>query len=41
MAEFLAWYLDLVNSLGYVGIFIMTLVESTVLPIPSEIWIFG
>jgi membrane protein DedA with SNARE-associated domain len=37
MAEFLAWYLDLVNSLGYAGIFIMTLVESTVLPIPSEI----
>jgi membrane protein DedA with SNARE-associated domain len=37
MAEFLSWYIDLVESLGYLGIFIMTLLESTLLPIPSEI----
>jgi len=37
MEELLTWYVNLVSSLGYLGIFIMTIVESTILPIPSEI----
>lgn len=36
MADFLSWYVDIVLNLGYVGIFFMTLIEGTILPIPSE-----
>lgn len=31
------WLVDLVHTLGYPGIFIMTFLESTFVPIPSEI----
>lgn len=31
------WLLDLVEHLGYVGIFVATLIESTFVPIPAEV----
>lgn len=34
--EFAAWLVDFVHALGYPGIFIMTFLESTFAPIPSE-----
>lgn len=37
MHEFIKWLVDFVDHLGYVGIFIMTLIESTFVPIPSEV----
>ena len=37
MVELLVNLTELVESLGYLGIFIMTFVESTFVPIPSEI----
>lgn len=37
MHEFIQWLVEFVDNLGYVGIFIMTLVESTFVPIPSEV----
>ena len=32
----LEWIVDFVDSLGYLGIFIMTFIESTFLPVPAE-----
>ena len=37
MHEFIKWLVDFVDHLGYFGIFIMTLIESTFVPIPSEV----
>lgn len=37
MPDILVWLIDLVKSFGYIGIFIMTFIESTFLPIPAEI----
>lgn len=37
MEELLHWIVEFVHATGYVGIFIMTFLESTFLPIPSEI----
>lgn len=37
MEEILHWIVEFVHSTGYVGIFVMTFLESTFLPIPSEI----
>ncbi len=37
MYEFFLRIVDLVHSFGYVGIFIMTFVESTFVPIPAEV----
>jgi membrane protein DedA with SNARE-associated domain len=37
MPDILVWLIDLVKSFGYLGIFIMTFLESTFLPIPAEI----
>jgi membrane protein DedA with SNARE-associated domain len=37
MHEFIKWLVDFVDHLGYLGIFIMTLIESTFVPIPSEV----
>lgn len=37
MEELLHWIVEFVKSFGYVGIFIMTFVESTFIPIPSEV----
>lgn len=37
MVELLVGLTELVESLGYLGIFIMTFVESTFVPIPSEV----
>jgi membrane protein DedA with SNARE-associated domain len=37
MPEMLKWLIEVVESFGYIGIFIMTFLESTFLPIPSEI----
>jgi membrane protein DedA with SNARE-associated domain len=37
MEEVLKWLVDFVESLGYFGLFVMTLIESTFVPIPSEI----
>jgi membrane protein DedA with SNARE-associated domain len=31
------WLMDLVDKLGYIGIFIATMVESTFVPIPAEV----
>lgn len=39
MVEFLLYVLHLVESWGYLGIFVMTFLESTFLPIPAEITI--
>lgn len=35
--QFVAWLVDFVHHLGYFGIFIMTFVESTFVPIPAEV----
>lgn len=35
--HFVAWLVDFVHHLGYIGIFIMTFVESTFVPIPAEV----
>jgi len=35
--QFVTWLVDFVHHLGYVGIFIMTFVESTFVPLPAEI----
>ena len=35
--QFVTWLVEVVNHLGYVGIFIMTFVESTFVPIPAEV----
>lgn len=35
--QFVAWLVDFVHHLGYIGIFIMTFVESTFVPIPAEV----
>lgn len=35
--EFIAWILATVNDWGYTGIFILMALESTVLPVPSEL----
>jgi membrane protein DedA with SNARE-associated domain len=35
--EFLAWLVEFVHELGYFGIFIMTFIESTFVPIPAEV----
>jgi membrane protein DedA with SNARE-associated domain len=37
MYEIFLKVVDLVHALGYIGIFIMTLIESTFIPIPAEI----
>ncbi len=37
MHEFIKWLVDFVEHLGYFGIFIMTLIESTFIPVPSEV----
>lgn len=34
--EAIAWLVELVHHMGYLGIFVMTFVESTFVPIPSE-----
>ena len=31
------WLVNFVHELGYIGIFIMTFVESTFVPLPAEI----
>lgn len=35
--DFIAWLVDFVHHLGYVGIFLMTFVESTFVPVPAEV----
>jgi membrane protein DedA with SNARE-associated domain len=35
--QFVAWLVDFVHHLGYIGIFLMTFVESTFVPIPAEV----
>lgn len=35
--QFVTWLVEMVNHLGYAGIFIMTFVESTFVPIPAEV----
>lgn len=37
MEELLHWIVEFVKSFGYVGIFIMTFLESTFVPLPAEI----
>lgn len=37
MEQLIHWIVNFVDATGYVGIFIMTFLESTFLPIPSEI----
>ena len=37
MYEFLMSLVELVEAMGYIGLFIMTFVESTFVPIPSEV----
>lgn len=37
MHEFIQWLVNFVDHLGYFGIFIMTLIESTFVPIPAEL----
>ena len=37
MHEFIQWLVHFVHDLGYFGIFIMTLIESTFVPIPAEV----
>ena len=35
--DFVRWIVELVETWGYLGIFVMTMLESTFVPIPSEI----
>ncbi len=35
--QFVTWLVDFVHHLGYIGIFLMTFVESTFVPIPAEV----
>ncbi len=37
MEQALAWLVEVVHQLGYIGVFLMTLVESTFVPLPSEV----
>ncbi len=37
MPDIIVWLIEMVKSFGYLGIFIMTFLESTFLPIPAEI----
>src|SRR5438046_2930306 len=37
LERFSAWLVDFVHAFGYFGIFIMTFLESTFVPIPSEV----
>ena len=37
MQEIAGWIVDFVHTFGYLGIFIMTFIESSFLPVPSEI----
>jgi membrane protein DedA with SNARE-associated domain len=37
MHDFILWLVDFVKHLGYFGIFVMTLIESTFVPIPAEV----
>lgn len=37
MQQFLEWIVDFVQSLGYIGIFVMTFIESSFIPIPAEV----
>lgn len=37
LREFAAWLVATVDQLGYIGLFIMTFVESTFVPIPAEV----
>jgi membrane protein DedA with SNARE-associated domain len=37
MHNFIQWLVDFVDHLGYIGIFLMTLIESTFVPIPAEV----
>lgn len=37
MEEIITWILEFVKSFGYLGIFIMTFIESTFVPIPAEV----
>lgn len=37
MEQIAAWLVDFVGSLGYTGIFIMTFLESTFVPLPAEV----
>lgn len=35
--SFITWLVDWVHSMGYLGLFVMTLIESTFVPIPAEL----
>ncbi len=37
VSAILQWLVDVVHHLGYLGVFLMTFLESTVLPIPAEV----
>lgn len=37
MEDIIVWIVEWVKHMGYVGIFIMTMIESTFIPIPAEI----
>ncbi len=37
MHQFVTWLVEIVHQLGYMGIFIMTFIESTFVPIPAEV----
>lgn len=37
MEQAIEWLVDVIHTLGYTGVFLMTLIESTFVPIPSEV----
>lgn len=37
MEEIIVWIVEWVKSMGYLGIFLMTMVESTFVPVPAEL----
>jgi membrane protein DedA with SNARE-associated domain len=41
LTDLVRWVIDVVHSLGYVGVFALILAGSVYLPVPTELTLFG